>query len=176
MDLEKVSQAVKVLTLLAVLGTAKGQKDGEAGKEEEDDDLFLFLCIYTIAVILMMKLGQVLGSMAWAIALKIRERLAEGEDQQEVKKGKEPVSEESEEEVPIPRPKELELINKENGPRTTGASSTTMASSSNEAVSVASRLSSSTLTFEVLTTRTGLVLPHGSKVSILKAGAYWTGS
>ena len=168
MDLEKVSQAVKVLTLLAVLGTAKGQKDGEAGKEEEDDDLFLFLCIYTIAVILVMKLGQVLASMAWAMALKIRERLAEGEDQQEVKKGKEPVSEESEEEVPIPRPKDLELINKENGPRTTGASSTTMASSSNEAVPVASRLSSSTLTFEVLTTKTGLVYHTDRKCQYLR--------
>lgn len=136
--------------------------------EEEGDDLFFFLCIYTIAVILVMKLGQVLASMAWAMALKIRERLAEGEDQQEVKKGKEPVSEESEEEVPIPRPKDLELINKENGPRTTGASSTTMASSSNEAVPVASRLSSSTLTFEVLTTKTGLVYHTDRKCQYLR--------
>ena len=60
--------------------------------------------------------------MAWAMALKIRERLAEREVQQEVQEGNEPVSDESEEEVPAQQPKGSELINEEKGLRTAGAS------------------------------------------------------
>ena len=87
-DLEKISKAVKVITLLAVLGTADAEGEEVKKEEGEDEGLFLFLCVYTIAVTLVMNLGRMIAWFVWEATSRIYKKVDEqfskqGEDEEE---------------------------------------------------------------------------------------------
>ena len=159
MDIEKISTAVKVITLLAVLGTANGQGEEAKRSEEEDEGLFLFLCIYTIALILVMTFGRMIVSFGWTMTSRIHKWLTEGIQSKPIEKEDLEVEklDEGEPNTEVRRPQWLEEL---------GASQQTAEEVSLEAASSAGGtaplpVSSSKPvpppSFEIFTTRTGLV-------------------
>lgn len=162
-DLEKISKAVKVITLLAVLGSAEAEGEEVKEKEDEEEGLFLFLCAYTIAVILVMNLGRMIAWFVWEATLRIYKKVDGHFPKQEEEEEK---SERSPAEM-----MELQQVEKSKGNRleVTGESSTA-GSSTDGATSVTKPMATSAISeaLEIFTTKTGVVYHTDRKCQYLK--------
>ena len=162
-DLEKISKAVKVITLLAVLGSAEAEGEEVKEKEDEEEGLFLFLCVYTIAVILVMNLGRMIAWFVWEATSRIYKKVNGHFPKQEEEEEK---SERSPAEM-----MELQQVEKSKGNRleVTGESSTA-GSSTDGATSVTKPMATSANSeaLEIFTTKTGVVYHTDRKCQYLK--------
>ena len=170
MDLEKISTAVKVITLLAVLGTANGQGEEAKRSEEEDEGLFLFLCVYTIALIIVMTFGRMMVSFGWTLTSRVRKWWTKRIKSKQKEKEDSGIKrlDEGEKHTEVRRPRWLEEL---------GASQQTAeevnleASSSAEGTAplpVSSSTPVSSSSFEIFATRTGLVYHTDKRCQYLK--------
>eukprot|EP00434_Breviolum_minutum_P029251 symbB.v1.2.025873.t1/scaffold2543.1/size76562/5 len=161
-DLEKISKAVKVITLLAVLGTAEAEGEEVKEKEDEEEGLFLFLCVYTIAVILVMNLGRMIAWFVWEATSRIYKKV----------NGHFPKQEEEEKSERSPAEMmELQQVEKSKGNRLeVTRESSTAGSSTDGATSVTKPMATSAISeaLEIFTTKTGVVYHTDRKCQYLK--------
>ena len=153
---------MKVITLLA--GTANGQgeeEEEEEMNEEGDQELVLFIWIYTLALILVMNFGRIIASVGWNLTLSFKKWLTGQGVQLSTLEDEDQASDEREGEERRADPIEDQSsgISRE-GDQPAVAASSIPASSPGPASATSGSSSTSTLTpltFEVFTTKTGLV-------------------